>query len=175
MNMSALTNETNIEKKSVGTQYCLDENRTPLCGPLSWKVFNETYCTTSECSSESENEPENELSLAPVKLIRSCKECNWAYGHNVLRACGRKKIKDILVDSHECIINGETVGHWHHLVMSLYQNNSLEYAHVSVYIDGPKRRNDVTDFVLRNRECIKKIDFKTQKNIDDIIRKHYVN
>tara|TARA_B100000674_G_C37849982_1_gene919475 strand:- start:73 stop:579 length:507 start_codon:yes stop_codon:yes gene_type:complete len=165
---------TTTEMKSVGTQYSLDEDYTPLCGPASWKRENNI---TRESSSESDDSLNDEklLDLAPSKLIRCCKESCWAYGHNVLQACGRKRLKDILVNSHECIIDGERIGHWHYLVMSLYQNDSLKYAHVSVYIDGPKHRNDIADYVLRNRACIKKIDFKTQENIEDLIRRYYVN
>ena len=78
-------------------------------------------------------------------------------------------------DSGETIIDEKIVGHWHYLVMSLYQNDTLEYAHVSVYIPGSKRTRDVSDYVLRNRSCIKKIDFKTQENIDDLIKVYYTN
>lgn len=172
--MSSLITEMKSEKKSVGTQYSLHENYLPSCGPLSWKIKNDII---KDSSSESDDSLSDETlsDLAPGKLIRSCKESCWAYGHNVLQACGRKRLKDILVSSHECIIDGEKVGHWHYLVMSLYLNDSLEYAHVSVYIHGSKMRNDVAEYVLRNRSCIKKIQFKTQENINDLIRRHYVN
>lgn len=203
--MSAFTMETRSKKKSVGTQYCFGEpcnnalnlgvcgnlhqqhpkyrfnevpensdQKQPLCGPHSWKIENNII---RESSSESEDSLSNEevSDLQPGKLIRSCKDSCWAYGHNVLKACGRKRLKDILVDTHKTIIDEKIVGHWHYLVMSLYQNDSLEYAHVSVYIPGSKHRNDVAEYVLRNRSCIKKIDFKTQESIDDLIRRHYVN
>jgi hypothetical protein len=199
--MSALT----IEKKSVGTQYCFGEpcnnalntgicgnlhqqhpkyrfNQVPenthknetLCGPLSWKLENNIKRETS--SESDDNLSDEKLSdLEPGKLIRSCKDHCWAYGHNVLKACGRNRMKDIVVDTHETIVDEKTIGCWYYVIMSLYRNNSLEYAHVYAHIDGPKINKDPTDYVLRNRSCIKKIDFKTQQRIDELISTYYVN
>jgi hypothetical protein len=185
--MSALTVETNMEKKSVGTQYCFGEPCSntfnlgscenkhfdlPLCGPLSWKIENDIK---NDSISDSDSDSDTIDLPKPIKLVRCCKTNCWAYGHKVLKACGRTKLKDILVDTHESIVDEKIVGCWYYLVMSIYQNYILQYAHVSVYLDGEKMKGDIADYVLRNKDCIKKIDFQTQENIDYLISYHYVN
>ena len=108
-------------------------------------------------------------------MIRQINESRWLEKLNVLKQCGRDKIKDIFVDIHynwkkssnpldvDMDLNNAIV----YVILSLYNNDKIRYAKVTANLTkeiAEKKYNnewkfDVTDFVLRNKESWLRVDY----------------
>ena len=139
----------------------LDEEprKLPQCGPLSWKIRENILNAESE-------------SLKPNKLIRCCKTSCWTHAENILRASGRKKIKDCFADIHYRFKNRELdqviVGAYVYIVGSIYNENfELKYARITAEINAKLAQLhydktygfDICDVVIRSPLTWQKVDY----------------
>lgn len=172
------TSNTSDNNDTSDTNETSDRSETPpkkhrtRCGPKSWKDKQIIYSLTDSDEENYLTDEELELYNKPT-LVRQINESRWLEKLNVLKQCGRDKIKDIFVDIHynwkkstnllDMDLNNAIV----YVILSLYNNDKIRYAKVTANLTkeiAEKKYNnewkfDVTDFVLRNKESWLRVDY----------------
>lgn len=138
-------------------QIMLNNRRSRMCGPLSWKKERDAELKSSPC-------------------IRSIGENKWNDGLVQLQAVGRERYKDLIIEikynfaDNDINTKIEFNGAWVYFILSLYdENNDLQYYKIVAYIPGGAAYKlysrsfdfDIMDYLLRSSHL-----WKTQELFD---------